>query len=392
MSSTSDPSKIFALHAGGKLEIVSTVPMACREDLSRIYTPGFTEVAKRIHSEPEDVYRWTIKRNTVAIVSDGTAVSGLGDLGPRAALPVLEGKALLFKRFAGLNAFPLCLDTTDVDEIVRVVRCLQPTFGAVMLEDIAAPRCFAVERTLQRELSIPVLHDDQHATAAVVAAGLINAASYVDKKLRGLRVVIVGAGAAGTAAARLFADLGVDDIVACDREGAIHEGRVGLTEAKQWFAKHTNRGGRRGSVRQVLGGADVLVGLSGPGTIDPGDLQEMAEGAIVFSLANPRPEILPHEAPPRVALVAPGQPAFPNQIDGGLCYPGLFKGALLCGASEINSAMILAAARQIAAIVNTDAVKSGTIVPDIFDDVAERVAEAVVRAALETGAAGVHPV
>lgn len=381
---------VFRLHAGGKLEIRLRVPLETRADLKRVYTPGFTHVAKAISRNPEDAYRWSIKRNTVAIVTDGTAVSGLGDLGPRAALPVMEGKALLFKRFAGIDAFPICLATHDVDDIVAVVRSIEPGFGGIMLEDIAAPRCFAIEDRLREALTIPVLHDDQHATAVAAAAALINAARFVGKDMRALKVVILGAGAAGTASARLFMDLGVQDIVACDREGAIHQRRAGLGGAKRWFAEHTNPAQMTGSVRELLSGADVLVGLSGPGVISPEDLRDMAEGAIVFALANPHPEILPADIPPSVAVIATGQPAYPNQIDGGLCYPGLFSGALRSGASCINEAMKLAAVHAIAERVDESDVAAGTIVPDIFDEIAEDVASAVIRAATATGVARVR--
>jgi malate dehydrogenase (oxaloacetate-decarboxylating) len=378
---------VFRLHAAGKLEICPRVPLETRADLARVYTPGFTHVARAIARDPEDAYRWSIKQNTVAIVTDGTAVSGLGDLGPRAALPVMEGKALLFKRFAGLNAFPICLATHDVDEIVTVVRSIEPSFGAIMLEDIAAPRCFAIEDRLRESLTIPVLHDDQHATAVVTAAALINAARFVGKELPALKVVIVGAGAAGTATARLFMQLGVQDIVACDRAGALHRGRTGLSDAKRWFADHTNPGQDTGTVHELLCDADVLVGLSGPGVVSPDDLRSMAKGAIVFALANPHPEILPPDVPPEVAVIATGQPAYPNQVDGGLCYPGLFSGALRAGASCINEAMKLAAVHAIARRVDESAVAAGTIVPDIFDEVAEDVARAVMQAAAATGVA-----
>jgi malate dehydrogenase (oxaloacetate-decarboxylating) len=333
--------------------------------------------------------------NTVAIVTDGTAVSGLGDLGPRAALPVMEGKALLFKRFAGIDAFPICLATQDVDDIVQVVRAIEPGFGGIMLEDIAAPRCFAIEDRLREALTIPVLHDDQHATAVAAAAALVNATRFVGKNIRALKVVIVGAGAAGTASARLFMDLGVQDIVACDREGALHRRRAepgpgpGLTDEKRWFAEHTNPAQKTGTVREVLSGADVFVGLSGPGVVFPEDLRGMAKDAIVFALANPHPEILPADVPPSVAVIATGQPAYPNQIDGGLCYPGLFSGALRSGASCINDAMKLAAVQAIARSVDESAIAAGTIVPDIFDEVAEDVARAVMCAATETGVARV---
>jgi malate dehydrogenase (oxaloacetate-decarboxylating) len=387
MSATGDrPDPVLDLHVGGKLEVRGTVPLRTREDLARAYTPGFVRVAEAIARNPADVYRWSIKRNTVAVVTDGTAVSGRGALGPLAALPVMEGKALLFKEFAGIDAFPLCLDTTDADEIVRLVKCVAPTFGGVMLEDIAAPRCFTVERRLQEELSIPVLHDDQHATAVAVAAALANAARLVGKQLCALKVVIAGAGAAGTATAALFMRLGVGTIVACDRLGALHEGRPDLTGAKRWFAENTNAERETGSLREVLAGADVFVGYAGPGVLVPADLTVMAADPIVFALANPDPEFLPAQVDSLVAVIATGRSDHPNQVDCGLCYPGLFRGALDCGATRITDEMKVAAARAIAAMVDDDALAAGRIVPDIFDDVAPRVARAVAAAAAESGA------
>lgn len=388
MSSTDDSTDpVFRLHEGGKLEIRNRVRLRTREDLAQVYTPGFTRVAQAIARDPAEVYRWSIKGNTVAIVTDGTAVSGLGDLGPEAALPVMEGKALLFKEFAGIDAFPICLGTKDVDEIVRVVKCIEPTFGGVMLEDISAPRCFAIEDRLREELSIPVLHDDQHATAVAAAAALINAARYVGKELGALKIVIAGAGAAGTSAARLFMRLGVRNVIACDRQGALHRDRAGLADAKRWFAEHTNPDQERGLIRDVLAGADVFVGLSGPGVITSEDLLTMAKDPIVFALANPNPEFLPAEVQHLVAVIATGRSDFPNQIDCGLCYPGMFRGALDCGAVRINEEMKLAAARAIAGMVDEESLSRGRIVPDIFEGVAPLVASAVAAAAIETGTA-----
>jgi malate dehydrogenase (oxaloacetate-decarboxylating) len=381
---------VFRLHAGGKLDVTNRVELRTREDLARVYTPGFTRVARAIADDPAQAYRWSIKGNTVAIVTDGTAVSGLGDLGPTAALPVMEGKALLFKEFAGINAFPICLATKDVDEIVQVVKSIEPTFGGVMLEDISAPRCFAIEDRLRAELSIPVLHDDQHATAVAAAAALINAAAYVNKKLGDLKVVIAGAGAAGTSAARLFMQLGVQNVVACDRQGALHRGRRGLSDAKLWFAEHTNPGGELGSIRDVLAGADVFVGLAGPGVLAPDDLLTMAKDPVVFALSNPVPEFLPDEVKDLVAVIATGRSDFANQIDCGLCYPGIFRGALDTGATQFNEEMKLAAARAIAGMVDEESLSRGRVVPDIFEGVAARVAEAVAAAALESGAARVR--
>jgi malate dehydrogenase (oxaloacetate-decarboxylating) len=383
----SNTDKTFELHVGGKLEVRSKVPLETRVDLARVYTPGFAHVAAAIAKSPDEVYRLSIKRNTVAIVTDGTAVSGLGDIGPLAALPVMEGKALLFKVFAGIDAFPLCLGSKDVDTIVKTIQCVSPTFGGIMLEDISAPRCFDIETRLMEELDIPVLHDDQHATAVAATAALINAASYVGKQLGGLKVVIVGAGAAGTSAAKLFMQIGVRNIVACDRQGAIHRGRGDLTDAKRWFSLHTNPEQQRGTACEVLAGADVFVGLSGPGVVRVEDIATMARDPIVFALANPTPEVSPDEVKGVAAVIATGRSDYPNQIDCGLCYPGLFRGALDCRARTVNDAMKLAAARAIAGLVSRAARDRGQIVPDIFDGVAAHVAEAVQRAALETGVA-----
>lgn len=388
MSDTVDPvDPILALHTGGKLEIRGTVPLRTREDLARVYTPGFVRAAEAISRDPSEVDRLSIKRNTVAIVTDGTAVSGRGDLGPLAALPVMEGKALLFKEFAGIDAFPICLATKDVAEIVRVVKCIEPTFGGIMLEDISAPRCFEIEERLRAELSIPVFHDDQHATAVAAAAALINAAKFVHKEIPALKIVIVGTGAAGTSTAKLFMRLGTRNVVACDSQGALHRGRANLTDAKRWFAEHTNPDQEKGSLLDVLGGADVLVGYAGPGVVAREDLRRMAADPIVFALANPDPEFLPNEVADLVAVIATGRSDHPNQIDCGLCYPGIFRGALDCGATRIDDAMKLAATRAIADMVDAAAIGQGKIMPDIFAGVAPRVAQAVTRAAIESGAA-----
>jgi malate dehydrogenase (oxaloacetate-decarboxylating) len=387
VSATADPrDPVFALHAGGKLEVRGTVPLRTREDLARVYTPGFVRVAEAIARDPAAAYRWSTKRDTVAVVSDGTAVSGRGALGPLAALPVLEGKALLFKEFAGINAVPICLATTDVAEIVGVVKAIEPTFGGIMLEDIAAPRCFAVEERLQEELGIPVLHDDQHATAVAAAAGLLNAVALVGKQLPAVKVVLAGTGAAGTATAKLLMRLGVRTVVACDRVGALHRDRSDLTGDKRWFAEHTNPDRETGSLRAVLAGADVLVGYAGRGVLAPPDLRTMAADPVVFALSNPDPEFLPAEVRGLVAVLATGRSDQPNQIDCGLCYPGMFRGALDSGATRITEEMKVAAARAIAGMVDPAALAGGRIVPDLFDGVAPRVARAVAAAAVASGA------
>jgi malate dehydrogenase (oxaloacetate-decarboxylating) len=383
----SDPT--FHRHLGGKMEVRSKVPVETRADLALAYTPGFAKVAAAIRGNREYLYRFSMKQNTVAIVTDGTAVSGLGDIGPEAALPVMEGKALVFKQFAGIDAFPLCLATTDVDEIVKVVRCLEPTFGAVMLEDISAPRCFEIEDRLRDELAIPVLHDDQHATAASVAAALINAAKVVGKELCDLKVVMVGAGAAGTSSAKLLLQIGVRHIVVCDRHGAIHRTRDGLNRSKRWFAENTNSCQERGSLSSIIVGADVFVGLSGPGVISRHDIRSMAADPIVFALANPIPEIAPEDIADVAAVIATGRTDYPNQIDCSLCYPGIFRGALDCRATTINDAMKLAAVYAIADAVDRSCLARDHVVPDIFEGVASRVADAVSRAAIDTKVA--HP-
>ncbi|MFF1871484.1 malic enzyme-like NAD(P)-binding protein [Streptomyces sp. CB03911] len=388
MSATAEPDDpVLDLHLGGKLEVRATVPLRNREDLARVYTPGFTRVAREIARDAAAADRWTIRRNTVAVVTDGSAVSGLGDLGPLAALPVMEGKALLFKEFAGIDAFPICLATKDVDEIVRTVTHLEPTFGGIMLEDISAPRCFEIEDRLRERLSIPVLHDDQHATAVAAAAALVNAAKLVGKAVGELKVVVAGVGAAGTSTARLFMSVGVRHIVVCDRQGALHRGRTGLTGAKAWFAEHTNPGQERGSLRAVLAGADVFVGFAGRGVLDPEDLRTMAARPVVFALSNPYPEFMPEEVRDIVAVLATGRSDLPNQIDCGLCYPGIFRGAFDAGARSITEEMKAAAALAIAGLVDDEALDQGRIVPDIFDGVARHVAKAVAEAATAPGTA-----
>jgi malate dehydrogenase (oxaloacetate-decarboxylating) len=375
-------------HAGGKIEVRLKTPLETRDDLARVYTPGFAHAAAMIAAHPDEVWRLTIKANAVAVVTDGSAVSGIGDVGPEAALPVMEGKAMLFKRFAGIDAVPICLATQDVDEIVRVVRALEPSFGAVMLEDIAAPRCFEIEERLERELGIPVMHDDQHGTAVVAAAALINALELIGKKVEDLKVVVAGVGAAGTACAKMFAALGVRRIVGCDRTGAIHRGRGELSGPKRWFAEHANPAGERGSVRDVLAGADVFIGVSGPGVIDASDVRSMSRDPIVFALANPTPELHPDDVRDTVAVIATGRSDFPNQIDNGLCYPGIFRAALDCRARRIDDAMKLAAAHALAGAVDRAALDREHVVPDIFTPgLADLVAAAVTRAALASGSA-----
>jgi malate dehydrogenase (oxaloacetate-decarboxylating) len=374
--------RTFAMHEGGKIEVLARMPIADRDDLSMAYTPGVARVCTAIEQQPALAHEYTIKKNTVAIVTDGTAVLGLGDIGPAAALPVMEGKALLFKSFAGVDAFPICLDVTTADEIVETVVRLAPVFGGVNLEDIAAPACFEIEDRLKELLDIPVFHDDQHGTAVVALAALENALKIVDKPMDQLKVVIAGVGAAGVAISKILLEAGVPDIIGVDRKGAIWEGRDDLNVAKLWFAEHTNKERREGTLSEVLPGADVFVGVSGPGLITASDLRQMAKDPVVFALANPDPEISPEEADGLAAVIATGRSDYPNQINNVLAFPGIFRGALDVAASSITEGMKLAAAQAIAEVVGDD-VRPDYIIPSVFDTrvgplVAERVAAAAV--------------
>ncbi len=380
--------RTFLLHQGGKIEVRGKQPLVNRDQLSMAYTPGVARVCTAIHQDPARAYDLTIKGNTVAVVSDGTAVLGLGDIGPEAAMPVMEGKAQLFKDFGGVNAFPICLATRDVDEIVRTVTALAPTFGGINLEDISAPRCFEIERRLKEALDIPVFHDDQHGTAVVATAALINALRVVGKRAEDLKVVIVGIGAAGTACMHMLRALGVRRIVGLDRKGAVSTRRADLSPEKQAFLAVTNPDDESGSVHDVIAGADVFMGLSAPRMIGVEDLKRMAPDPIVFAMANPDPEILPEQAYGYAAVMATGRSDYPNQINNVLCFPGMFKGALEVRARDINEAMKMAAARAIAGAVEPELLSADYIVPSVFDGrVVERVSAAVRQAALETGAA-----
>ena len=380
---------MFALHRGGKVEVVSTVPVATPEDLALAYTPGVAQVCTALAEEPALAYDYTWKGRTVAIVTDGSAVLGLGDLGPTAALPVMEGKALLFKQFGGVDAVPLCLDVTDVDDLVDTVARLAPAFGGINLEDISAPRCFEVERRLQERLDIPVFHDDQHGTAIVVLAALRNAARLTGRGLADLRVVCSGAGAAGIAVSRMLLAAGVGDLAVADSRGIVHTGRDDLNPVKAQMAAESNRSGLTGSFADALEGADVLVGLSG-GTVAPEAVASMAPGAFVFALANPDPEVHPdvaREAGARV--VATGRSDFPNQINNVLAFPGVFAGALEVRATRITEAMKLAASEALAAVVG-DELSEELVIPSPFDTrVAPAVAAAVARTARAEGVARV---
>jgi malate dehydrogenase (oxaloacetate-decarboxylating) len=378
--------RTFALHERGKLTIDTKRPLRDRDDLAMAYTPGVARVCMAIAEDRALVHRYTMKANTVAVVTDGTAVLGLGDIGPEAALPVMEGKAVLFKEFGGVDAVPVCLRVSSADELVATVQRMEPMFGGINLEDIAAPRCFEVERRLVESLSIPVFHDDQHGTAVVVLAALRNAARVVDKELRDLRVVLSGAGAAGVAITRILMQAGVNDIVAVDRKGAIHKGREVLDPSKQWLADFANPEGRSGSLTDVLRGADAFIGVSAPGLLHRSDLETMAERSIVFALANPVPEILPEEAAGVVAVMATGRSDYPNQINNVLCFPGMFRGALDSGATRITENMKLAAADAIAAAVPFEQLRADEIVPSVFaPGIAGAVAAAVAAAARADG-------
>jgi malate dehydrogenase (oxaloacetate-decarboxylating) len=383
--------RTFLMHDGGKIEVLARMPVADRDDLSMAYTPGVARVCNAIAAEPARVHDLTIKKNTVAIVTDGTAVLGLGDIGPAAALPVMEGKALLFKHFAGVDGFPVCVDVSSPGEIVETVQRIAPTFGGINLEDIAAPQCFEVEERLKAVLDIPVFHDDQHGTAVVTLAALENALKIVGKKMADLSVVIAGVGAAGVAISRILLEAGVPDIVGVDRKGAIWAGRDDLNVAKLWFAENTNPTRREGTLAEVLPGADVFIGVSGPGLISAAELRKMAPDPIVFALANPDPEITPEEADGLAAVIATGRSDYANQINNVLAFPGIFRGALDVAATAITEDMKLAAARAIAASVAPDDLAADHIVPSVFDpEVAPRVAEAVARAAVDEGVVRGH--
>lgn len=380
--------RTFMLHLGGKIEIHGKVDITHRDELSMVYTPGVARVCKAIYDNPDKAFNLTIRKNMVAVVSDGTAVLGLGDIGPLAAMPVMEGKAMLFKKFANVDAFPICLATKDTEEIIRTIKNISPTFGAINLEDISAPRCFEIERRLKAELDIPVFHDDQHGTAAVMTAALINALKLVNKKLADIKVVFSGVGAAGTACTNMLLDIGAKNIVGCDRKGILHSGRKDLDEAKRDYVACTNPNQETGSLHDAMKNADVFVGLSGPNTITVDDLKVMNKDPIVFAMANPDPEIMPDLALPHVAIMATGRSDFPNQINNLLAFPGIFRGALDCHASDINTEMKLAAAYAIANCVDPKALSRDYIIPSVFNaDVAPAVVEAVIAAARKTGVA-----
>ncbi|GAB7389046.1 malate oxidoreductase [Bacillaceae bacterium] len=380
--------RTFLMHLGGKIETTPKIPIKNRDDLSRVYTPGVARVCTAIQENPSRAYSLTIKRNTVAVVTDGSAVLGLGNIGPAAAMPVMEGKAMLFKQLAGVDAFPICLDTQDTEEIIRIVKAIAPTFGGINLEDIASPRCFEIEQRLIEELDIPVFHDDQHGTAVVILAGLLNAVKLVGKRLADCKVVVCGIGAAGIACTKILLAAGVRNVIGVDREGAIVRGNEYSNPMWQWYAEHTNPEKISGPLSRVIEGADVFIGVSGPGVLKVDDVKKMAKDPIVFAMANPIPEILPEEAEPYVRVMATGRSDYPNQINNVLCFPGIFRGALDCRAAKITEEMKLAAAKAIASVVSDDELNEHYIIPSVFNNrVVERVREAVIKAAYKSGVA-----
>jgi malate dehydrogenase (oxaloacetate-decarboxylating) len=381
--------RTFLAHLGGKIVVNARSPIKTRSDLSMVYTPGVARVCMAIHADPQKVHQLTIKKNTVAVITDGSAVLGLGNIGAAAAMPVMEGKAALFKEFGGVDAFPICLDTQDPDEIVRTAKAIAPGFGGINLEDIAAPRCFEIEERLQQAVDVPVFHDDQHGTAVVVLAALLNALRIVKKRLRDLKIVVNGVGASGVACTRILMAMGARDIVGLDTRGVLYRGRTdNMNPVKAWYAAATNPRNLKGDLGDVIGGADLFLGLSGPGTFSVKAVKKMARDPIVFAMANPVPEIMPEEAAPYVRVMATGRSDYPNQINNVLCFPGFFRGLLDARASHVSQAMKIAAAKAIAALVGQRELSEEYIIPSVFDTrVAPAVAAAVAKAAYQSGAA-----
>jgi malate dehydrogenase (oxaloacetate-decarboxylating) len=385
--------RTFLMHTGGKIEMRNKSPLRTRDDLSMAYTPGVARVCRAIQEDKAKAFQYTIKRNTVAVVSDGTAVLGLGDIGPEASMPVMEGKAMLFKEFAGVDAFPLALDTKDPDAIVEAVKLIAPAFGGINLEDISAPRCFEIEDRLKAELDIPVFHDDQHGTAIVTMAAVINSLKLVEKRMEDLRVLIIGLGAAGVAVTKILLAAGVKDVIGVDSRGALHTERADYVDGsappiKRWYAEMTNPEKASGGPADVIDGADLLIGLSGAEVLPAEALARMNENPIVFAMANPTPEVAPEAAAPYCRIVATGRSDYPNQINNVLAFPGIFRGALDVRARQITEPMKMAAAEAIAAIVRDEELSEDYIVPSVFNrDVAPAVADAVARAAREAGLA-----
>jgi malate dehydrogenase (oxaloacetate-decarboxylating) len=369
--------RTFGIHASGKIAVTPKFPLKTRDDLSMAYTPGVGRISRAIADDPERVWDLTIKGNSVAVLTDGTAVLGLGDIGPEAALPVMEGKAMLFKEFADIDAYPVCVRTSSADELVAVAKAIEPGFGGINLEDVAAPACFEVEERLRKELAIPVFHDDQHGTAVVTLGALLNAARVIGRPLEDMKVVFLGMGAAGIATAKLLMHAGIGDVIGCDRNGIVHPGRGDLNAQKRWIAEHSNRECITGSVEDALRGADVFIGVSGPGLVEPDWLAGMHADAIAFALANPVPEIMPEEMPANVRIIATGRSDYPNQINNVLVFPGFFRGLLDNRASGVDIGMELAAAKALAGVLGEDELDEESIVPSVFD---RRVMPAIARA------------
>jgi malate dehydrogenase (oxaloacetate-decarboxylating) len=383
--------RTFLLHLGGKISIQPKTPIQNRDDLSRVYTPDVARVCMAIHEDEQQAYSLTIKRNTVAVISDGTAVLGLGDIGPSAAMPVMEGKSMLFKQLADVDAFPLCLNTQDTDEIVAVIKAVAPAFGGINLEDISSPRCFEIEQRLKQELSIPVFHDDQHGTAVVLLAALLNALKLTGKSIHEVKIVLCGIGAAGMACSRMLLSAGVQTLLAVDKDGLLTMDNA-LHPEHKWLAERVNPEGRTGTLQDALKGADVFIGLSRGGLLRRGDVLAMAEKPILFAMANPEPEILPDDIEDIVAVAATGRSDYPNQVNNVLCFPGMFRAALDCRASDINEEMKLAAAEAIASIITDDELNKHYIIPTIFNkSVVTAIRKKVIEAAIRTGVAGKIP-
>lgn len=381
--------RTFLLHLGGKIEIKNRIPLKTRDDLSRAYTPGVARVCMAIYEDKNKAFSLTIKKNSVLIVTDGSAVLGLGNIGPEAAMPVMEGKAMLFKEFGGVDAYPICLNTQNTEEIIKTIEAISPGFGGINIEDISSPRCFEIEARLKKRLKIPVFHDDQHGTAVVVLAALINAAKVVKKNIEDLRVVVNGIGAAGVAISKILNDCGVKILIGCDREGIIYTGRhKGMIPVKREYAKFTNPNKEKGNLNDALKGADVFIGVSGPGALSRKGIKNMARDPIVFALANPTPEIMPEDAADITRVMATGRSDYPNQINNVLAFPGIFRGVLDVRASEINRKMDLAAAMAIASMIREEELSEDYIIPGVFNRrVAKAVAHAVSKAAIESGVA-----
>ncbi|GMU39910.1 MAG: NAD-dependent malic enzyme [Chloroflexota bacterium] len=379
--------RTFQLHRRGKIQVANKVHIRTNAELAHVYTPGVGRVSMQIYENPDAVWSLTIKPNTVAVVTDGTAVLGLGDIGPYAAMPVMEGKSMLFKSFADIDAWPICLDTKDTDEIIAICKAIAPGFGGILLEDISAPRCFEIEDRLRDELDIPVFHDDQHGTAVVVLAALMNSLKIVKKRPEDLKVCVLGVGASGVACSKIMMNFGVKNVIGFDRQGAVYRGRKEhMNTAKEWFADHTNPEGFDGTLEEALEGADMFLGLSGPNLLNPSWVDKMASDAIVFALANPIPEVMPYDITGKARVIATGRSDFPNQINNVLCFPGLFRGALDAGAKQITEEMKIVAARAIAETIPDELLTEDYILPSVFnEDVVARVSEAVAAEAIRAG-------